>query len=86
MRSTSSRLTTWAVSARTMSLCSHCHTCEREISAVAVSSMRLKMATAPVPCNQDARYWIPTLTLLRSPASVTSPGVAATSSSRSAVT
>src|SRR5665811_266459 len=52
----------------------------------AVSCMRLKMATAPVPCNQDARYWIPTLTLLRSPASVTSPGVAATSSSRSAVT
>src|SRR5450759_3441377 len=35
MRSTSSRVTTSAVSASTMSLCSHCHTCEREISAVA---------------------------------------------------
>ena len=43
--------------------------------------MRLLIATAPDPLSQAARYWIPTETLLRSPSSVTSPGVAATSSS-----
>ena len=69
-----------------MSLCSHCQTCEREISAVAASSIRLKMPTAPMPCSQVSRYWMPTLMLLRSPASVTLPGVDCTSSSCSAVT
>ena len=59
---------------------SHCQTCEREISLVAASSIRLKIATAPEPFSQAARYWIPTETLLRSPSSVISPGVAATSS------
>jgi hypothetical protein len=29
-------------------------------SAVAISSMRPLMATAPVPCNQEAVYWTPT--------------------------
>ena len=63
---------------------SHCQICEREISAVAASSIRLLIATAPEPCSQAARYWIPTETLLRRPSSVTSPGVAATSSSAAA--
>jgi hypothetical protein len=29
----------------------HCHTCEREISAVAASSIRLKIGTAPSPAS-----------------------------------
>ena len=33
----------------------HCHTCERLISAVAASSIRLSMATAPRPRNQASR-------------------------------
>ena len=48
----------------------HCHTCEREISAVAASSIRLKMGTQPLPPSQEPMYWMPTWTLLRSPASV----------------
>ena len=44
------------------------------------------MATAPVPRSQLARYWMPTLTALRSPASVSSPGVSLTASSCAAVT
>ena len=67
-------------------MCSHCQTWEREISAVAASSMRLKIATAPVPCSQACRYWMPTLMLLRRPASVTLPGVDFTSRSCSALT
>ena len=63
-----------------MSLCSHCQIWDREISAVAASSIRLKIATAPVPASQLARYCSPTLMLLRSPASVISPGVLATAS------
>ena len=39
------------------------------------------MATAPVPLTQAARYWMPTLTALRSPASVLPPGVWSTDSS-----
>ena len=33
----------------------HSHSCEREISAVAASSIRLSMAAAPVPCSQASR-------------------------------
>ena len=33
----------------------HCHTCEREISAVAASSIRLRMAAAPLPDSQACR-------------------------------
>src|SRR5580692_11462653 len=72
--STSPTVTCWP-SARITSLCSHCHTWDREISAVAASSIRLKIATAPVPASQLARYCRPTLMLLRSPASVTPGGI-----------
>ena len=48
---------------------------DRQISAVAASSMRLKIATAPLPRSQEAMYCSATLTLLRRPASVMSPGV-----------
>ena len=44
------------------------------------------MATAPVPRSQLARYCMPTLTALRSPASVRWPGVSPTASSWAAVT
>src|SRR4030066_3797 len=55
--------------------CTHCQTWERAISAVATSSIRLKIAAAPVPRSHDSRYCIPTLTLLRRPPSVISaPG------------
>ncbi len=73
-------------SARLTSLCSHCQTWEREISAVAASSIRLKIATAPLPASQLARYCSPTLMLFRSPASVMPPGVLAMDSRSSAVT
>ena len=73
-------------SAVTTPLCTHCHTCDRLISAVAASSIRLKIATAPLPRSHASRYWMPTLTLLRRPASVTSPGVALASSSSAAET
>src|SRR5581483_4237639 len=53
----------------------HCQTCDREISAVAASSMRLSIAAAPTPCSQASRYRMPTETFVRSPCSVTSPGV-----------
>ena len=43
------RVTVLPVSARMDLLRSCCHTCDREISAVAASSMRLWMATAPLP-------------------------------------
>jgi hypothetical protein len=48
----------------------HCHTCEREISAVAASSIRLKIGTQPLPASHEPMYWMPTCTLLRRPASV----------------
>jgi len=73
-------------SSSAMSLCTHCQTWEREISAVAASSIRLKMATAPLPPSQFARYCSATLTLLRRPASVIEPGVLATASRSWAVT
>ena len=85
IRSTSSLVTGWP-SARVTSLCSHCQTWDREISAVAASSIRLKIATAPVPASQLARYCRPTLTLLRSPASVMPPGVLAMDSRSAALT
>src|SRR5680860_1308651 len=84
MRSTRS-VVTWCPVSSVTSLYSHCQICERAISAVAASSIRLKMPTAAVPCSQEARYWIATLTLLRRPASVTEPGVDLTSSSSAAV-
>ena len=68
------------------SLWIHCQTWEREISAVAASSIRLKMATAPLPPSQVARYWRPTLMLFRRPASVMPPGVLDTESRSSAFT
>ena len=71
--------------ARPRPCASHCQTCEREISDVAASSIRLKIATAPEPCSQAARYWIPTETLLCRPSIVISPGVEATSSRSAAV-
>jgi hypothetical protein len=33
----------------------HCQTYEREISAVATSSIRLSIAAAPVPASHDVR-------------------------------
>jgi hypothetical protein len=53
--STSSLVTTAPVSASSMPLWIHCQIWEREISAVAASSMRLWMATAPSPPIQAAR-------------------------------
>jgi hypothetical protein len=41
----------------------------------------LKIGAAPWPRSQEEMYWMPTLTLLRSPSSVASPGVEAMSSS-----
>ena len=52
----------------------HCQICEREISAVAASSIRLLMPAAPRPPSQNEMYWKPTLTSLRRPSSVISPG------------
>ncbi len=49
----------------------HCHTCDREISAVAASSMRWSIAAAPTPRSHDSRYRTPTETFERSPAAVT---------------
>ena len=51
----------------TLPWCSHCQTWEREISEVAASSIRLKIATAPEPRSHAARYWIPTETSLCRP-------------------
>ena len=62
----------------------HCQICEREISAVAASSIRLLMPAAPRPPSQNEMYWKPTETSLRRPSSVISPGVEAASSSWSA--
>ena len=38
----------------------HCQTWEREISAVAASSMRLLIAAAPAPRSHASMYWMPT--------------------------
>src|SRR5581483_10915107 len=51
---------TVSASARTSSasnrpVFTHCHTCEREISAVAASSIRLSIAAAPTPWSQESR-------------------------------
>ena len=43
---------------------------EREISAVAASSIRLNTGTQPFPASHAPRYCTPTLMLLRSPPSV----------------
>jgi len=51
--STSGRVTL-APELSTTPLCSHCHTWDRAISAVAASSIRLNIATAPDPASQDA--------------------------------
>src|SRR5579859_2218142 len=64
----------------------HCQICDREISAVAASSIRLLIAAAPVPASHAAMYWMPTETFSRTPSSLTSPGVDATSRSCAAVT
>ena len=58
----------------------------REISAVAVSSIRLAMAAAPVPCSQASRYCSATETFWRTPSSVISPPALARSRSWSSVT
>src|SRR5262245_26964035 len=76
----SSPASTSAISLRTRAASkrparTHCHTCDREISAVATSSIRLSIAAAPMPCNHASRYRTPTDTFVRSPASVISPGV-----------
>ncbi len=73
-------MTVWP-SASLTPLWTHCQTWEREISAVAASSIRLKIGAAPWPRSQEEMYWMPTLTLLRRPSSVASPGVEAMSSS-----
>ena len=64
----------------------HCQICEREISAVAASSIRLLIPAAPRPPSQNEMYWKPTLTSLRRPSSVISPGVEAASSRSAAPT
>ena len=48
---------------------------------MAASSIRLLIPAAPRPPSQNEMYWKPTLTSLRRPSSVISPGVAAASSS-----
>ena len=55
---------------------SHCHSCMREISTVAASSIRLSMATAPAPPIQAVRYSRLTRTLVRTPSRLISPSVA----------
>src|SRR5581483_3818612 len=73
----SSDASTRATSSRTCASskrpdCTHDHTCARETSAVAASSMRLSIAAAPTPCSHASTYLTPTLTFTRKPASVTS--------------
>ena len=51
---TSSSVTVSPVSSSTPA-CTHCHTCERLISAVAASSMSPWMPTAPLPASHAAR-------------------------------
>ncbi len=85
MRSTTSFVTS-GPSSRMTSPRIHCQTCDREISAVAASSIRLKIATAPLPPSQAARYCSATEMLFRSPASVMPPGVLSTASRSGAVT
>src|SRR5690349_180228 len=85
IRWTRSRVTK-GPSSRVTLLCSHCQTWDRAISAVAASSIRLKIATAPLPPSQVARYCRATLTSLRSPASVITPGVLSTASRSGPVT
>mmetsp|Transcript_19617 Transcript_19617/g.49853 ORF Transcript_19617/g.49853 Transcript_19617/m.49853 type:complete len:249 (-) Transcript_19617:984-1730(-) len=51
----------------------HCHTWEREISAVAASSIRLWMGTQPLPRSHASVYTSATSMLVRTPASVTRP-------------
>src|SRR6266540_114502 len=70
---TSSGVTAGPSASRTW-LWTHCQTCERAISAVAASSIRLKMPTAAVPRSHEDRYWMATLTSLRRPSSVASAG------------
>src|SRR6266540_3787229 len=81
---TSSGVTAGPSASRTW-LWTHCQTCERAISAVAASSIRLKMPTAAVPRSHEDRYWMATLTSLRRPSSVASPPVAATFSRSAAL-
>ena len=52
----------------------HCQSCERQISAVAASSIRLLIAAAPLPRSHESRYWSATDTFGRTPASVTAAG------------
>src|SRR5581483_1671278 len=66
--------------------CTHDHTCAREISAVAASSIRLSIAAAPTPCSHASTYLTPTLTFTRKPASVTSPPGTSKSTSCASVT
>ena len=63
----------------------HCQSCEREISAVAASSMRLLIAAAPLPRSHESRYWSATETFSRTPASVTAPPSTRRSSSAARV-
>ena len=70
--------TCFHMSRETLPWWSHCQTCDLEISEVAASSIRLKIATAPEPRSHAARYWMPTETSFRRPSSVMSPGVALT--------
>src|SRR5207302_745533 len=56
------------------------------VAAVAASSIKLLMATAPTPRSQLSRYWSATLTFKRRPASVTAPPGTRRSRSSFAVT
>ena len=49
----------------------HCQIWLRAISAVAASSIRLWIATAPCPRSQDSTYSSATSTLPRNPSGVT---------------
>src|SRR3954452_16629059 len=77
---------TCAISSRTRSAskrpsCTHDHTCAREISAVAASSIRLSIAAAPVPFSHASRYRTATLPLKRRPSSVVDePGMSKSTS------
>src|SRR2546430_689636 len=52
---------------------SHCHTCAREISAVAASSIRSLIGTQPMPPSHPARDCSATLRFVRRPSAVISP-------------
>ena len=77
--SSSSRIVAYSAASNTRPSASatprvrQCHSWEREISAVAASSIRLSIAAAPTPRSHESRYASATRMFARIPASVTAP-------------